>query len=281
MDAEGGGAMADSLPQTIHTQWRPLSGASKALHVPVLALLVTLGCLALCLRPAFAQDDDWTQVPSESEPPHPGEHAPASPPSHRGATMVCGELARPAGPPYTTIVSQIDQLWGINTPVYESVRVASPHANDEGCIFYNRIFMAIFLRGETDRHGRPDAIPMIYAAMAHEVGHVAHGDFSSAREKVSSVSKELDADRFAGYTLSRLGVPRDNIVPYYSLGGDEFSGIHDHGFSSQRVAAFDKGWQLAEWNRPENGDLGIKGAEPELSSKDDSQGLDTGATAQP
>lgn len=273
--------MADSLPRNVDMADRLSGRLRRRIGTLAFAAAVALGCLALCFRSASAQGDDWTQVPSQSEEPHPAERAPASPPSHGGATMVCGELARPATPPYTTIVSQIDRLWGMNTPVYESVKVYPPHANDEGCIFYNRVFMAIFTRGEADQHGRPDPIPMIYAAMAHEVGHLAHGDFSLARARVSSVNKELDADRFAGYTLSRLGVPRDNIVPYYSLGGDEFSGIHDHGFSNQRIAAFDKGWKLAEWNRPENGDLGIKGTEPGLTSKDNDQGLDTSAAAQP
>lgn len=273
--------MADSLPPEIDAGDGRSSSPKRVLGASALALILALGCTALCLRPALAQDDNWTQVPSQAAQSRPAVRAPAAPLSHKGATMVCGELARPATPPYTTIVSQIDQLWGINTPVYESVKMLPPHANNEGCIFYNRVFMAVFLQGEADRHGRPDAIPMIYAAMAHEVGHLAHGDFSPARARVSSVTKELDADRFAGYTLSRLGVPRDNIVPYYSLGGDEFSGVHDHGFSNQRVASFNKGWQLAEWNRPENGDLGIKGAEPGLGSKENDQGLDTGATAQP
>ncbi len=271
-----------SLPAQETDALKPrIRNLSRAVGVLAGMTAVAVACVALSLRSALAQDDDWTQVPSQPEQASPAKPAPSSPPSHGGATMVCGELARPASPPYSTIVAQIDRLWGINTPVYESVRVVSPHANSEGCIFYNRTFMAAFLRGETDRHGRPDAIPMIYAAMAHEVGHIAHGDFSPARANVSSVTKELEADRFAGYTLSRLGVPRDNLVPYYSLGGDEFSGVHDHGFSNQRIAAFDKGWQLAEWNRPETGNLGIKGASPGLGSDQNSQGLDTSASPQP
>lgn len=272
--------MADSHDTGAFKPWT--SNLRRAIEVFAGAAAVALACTALSLRPALAQSgDDWTQVPSQSEPARPAEPAAASPPSISGATMVCGEMARPAGPPYTTIVAQIDQLWGINTPVYESVRVVSPHANSEGCIFYNRAFMASFLRGETDRHGQPDTIPMIYAAMAHEVGHLAHGDFSPARVKTPSVTKELDADRFAGYTLSRLGVPRDNITPFYSMGGDEFSGIHDHGFSSQRIAAFNLGWQNAEWNRPENSAAGIRGTQPTFESDQNSQGLDPSAAQQP
>jgi predicted metalloprotease len=91
---------------------------------------------------------------------------------------------------------------------------------------------------------------MLYAIMAHELGHIEHHDY---QRNASSVTKELEADRFSGYTLSRMGIPRDNITPFYSLGGDEFSGVHDHGFSSQRIAAFDQGWKRAEWKQPENG----------------------------
>src|SRR5262249_54165234 len=115
--------------------------------------------------------------------------------------------------------------------------------------------------------GQPDNTAMIYAIMAHEIGHIMHHDF--ARKNVSSVTKELEADRFAGYTLSRLGLPRDNITPFYSLGGDEFSGVQDHGRSNQRVAAFDNGWKLAEWNRPENSSVTMEGAEPGLSKDAD------------
>jgi hypothetical protein len=103
--------------------------------------------------------------------------------------------------------------------------------------------MDTFLRGETDEHGEPDKTSMIYAIMAHELGHIEHHDFESAQ--VSSVEKELEADRFSGYTLSRLGISRANITAYYSLGGDEFSGVHNHGFSNQRIAAFDTGWKRA------------------------------------
>lgn len=222
-----------------------------------------IGCVTIAAQtPALAQNDDWTvvsrHVEQRASPPTGKPRMPQSGP--HGATMVCGELARPAGEPYKSIVAQIDQLWGVRTPVYRSVKPYPPHATEAGCIFYNAKFMDVFLRGEANRNGQPDKIPMIYAIMAHEVGHIVHRDFSAGRSKVPSVTKELQADRFSGYTLSRLGIPRDNITPYYSLGGDEFSGVHDHGFSNQRIAAFNEGWKLAEWNEPENGTTSIKGA---------------------
>ena len=165
--------------------------------------------------------------------------------------MICGEMARPAAEPYKSIVANIEREWGANAPVYESMRDGSPHVSRGGCIFYNPAFMDTFLRGETDEHGEPDKTSMIYAIMAHELGHIEHHDYD--RTQVSSVEKELEADRFSGYTLERLGISRANITAYYSLGGDEFSGVHNHGFSNQRIAAFDIGWKRAEWNQPENG----------------------------
>jgi hypothetical protein len=153
------------------------------------------------------------------------------------------------------------------------VQVSSPHVSRGGCIFYNPIFMEAFLRGETDEHGEPDKTSMIYAIMAHELGHIEHDDY---QRNASSVEKELEADRFSGYTLERMGISRANITPFYSLGGDEFSGVHDHGFSNERIAAFNKGWKAAEWKRPESGEnaLGAGGA-----STDDSSTADDSAAA--
>src|SRR5260370_40685178 len=92
---------------------------------------------------------------------------------------------------------------------------------------------------------------MIYAIMAHELGHIEHHDYD--RTDVSSVDKELEADRFSGYTLSRMGISRGNITPFYSLGGDAFSAVHDHGFSPERSAACNQGWKPAERGQPERG----------------------------
>ncbi len=232
----------------------------------------------IAARPALAQDDDWSVVSHHEQNNPTASAAPLVPQSSAGATTVCGEPARPAHPAFAGVVSNIDRLWSINTPVYESVRAAPPHVSPAGCVFYNVKWMAVFLHGETNRNGEPDNTPMIYAIMAHEIGHLMHRDFS--RPSVPSVTKELEADRFAGYTLSRLGMPRDNITPFYSLGGDEFSGVQDHGFSNQRVAAFDDGWKLAEWNRPENSSVAMQGAEPGLSRDVDPSPDASSATAQ-
>ncbi|HEY2523480.1 MAG TPA: hypothetical protein VGI29_00365, partial [Candidatus Binataceae bacterium] len=254
---------------------------------------LALGCAALASWPALAQDDDWTVVTPQDEPRpahqnHPSKAAPTAPaapaanddsqaaqqaPSAAdGAHKVCGELARPAVEPYKSVVADIDRQWGVNAPVYESMQASSPHVSRGGCIFYNPIFMEVFLRGETDEHGEPDKTSMLYAIMAHELGHIEHHDYE---RKASSVEKELEADRFSGYTLERMGIPRANITPFYSLGGDEFSGVHDHGFSNERIAAFNQGWKAAEWNRPESGgNAGGGGA-----STDDSSTADDSAAA--
>jgi hypothetical protein len=255
---------------------------------PLAIAALVLGYAALGARPAFAQDDDWSVVPSQSESQQVHESHPPkakSPntdseppqalpqelqPGADGAQMICGEMARPAVEPYKSIVANINREWGTDAPVYESVRADSPHVSRAGCIFYNPRFMEVFLRGETDEHGEPDKTSMIYAIMAHELGHIEHHDYE--RTDVSSVDKELQADRFSGYTLSRMGISRGNITPFYSLGGDEFSGVHDHGFSNERLAAFNKGWKEAEWGQPEDGGSAAKNASKSISddSSDDS-----------
>jgi hypothetical protein len=248
-----------------------------------------LGSAALGARPALAQDDDWSvqshQVqshpaqaePAQAQPAAPQAVAPELQPKADGARMICGEMARPAAEPYKSIVADVEREWGADAPVYESVRADSPHVSRGGCIFYNPAFMESFLRGETDEHGEPDRTSMIYAIMAHELGHIEHHDFT--RTQVSSVEKELEADRFSGYTLSRLGISRANITAYYSMGGDEFSGVHNHGFSNQRIAAFDTGWKRAEWNQPEDGPATARNLANGAASGDSGEADDSSAAA--
>ncbi len=275
---------------------RPSTDADTASSSIARALGRTGGVLALVGwftasivfgAPAFAQDDDWSVVSDQVHESHSaataskhaapqtshGTSASAVQSTDDGPRMICGEMARPATEPYTSIVAELNRQAGTNAPVYESMQPGSPHVSRGGCIFYNTVFLDAFLRGETDSHGVPDRTSMLYAIMAHELGHIVHRDYD---REVSSVTKELEADRFSGYMLSRLGVARDNITAYYSLGGDEFSGVHDHGFSSQRTAAFDQGWKRAEWNQPEDG--GAK-AENAGATSEDVGGTDDSSAA--
>lgn len=264
------------------------------------------GYVALGARSALAQeDDDWSVVPNQTEPrqaeprqaeSHQGQSPQGSPPAQAepappqtprpqlqptadGARMVCGEMARPAAEPYKSIVANIEREWGADAPVYESVRAGSPHVSSGGCIFYNPAFMESFLRGGTDEYGEPDKTAMIYAIMAHELGHLVHHDYD--RTQISSVEKELEADRFSGYTLARLGISRANITAYYSLGGDEFSGVHDHGFSNQRIAAFDTGWKRAEWHQAEDGSATARSVANSAAPDDSGEADDSSAAAVP
>lgn len=273
--------------------------ARVRLAIAALILGWAAGCAALGARPAFAQDDDWSVVshqvqshriheshpsrtePAEAEPAQSEAAAPSALPlelqtTADGAQMICGEMARPATEPYKSVVENINREWGTNAPVYQSVRADSPHVSRAGCIFYNPAFMEVFLRGETDEHGVPDKTSMLYAIMAHELGHIEHHDYE---RNVSSVTKELGADRFSGYTLERLGIARGNITPFYSLGGDEFSGVHDHGFSNERIAAFNQGWKAAEWNQAEDGGAAARNAANNAVSEDSSGEADDSSAA--
>jgi hypothetical protein len=59
--------------------------------------------------------------------------------------------------------------------------------------------------------------------------------------------RELSANRFAGYSLERLGIPdRTEVTAYYQLTGDDFTGGDGSQRSgAERVAAFEDGWQRA------------------------------------
>jgi hypothetical protein len=196
--------------------------------------------LALCI-PAMAHASDSAAAHAQS-----GQHP---------VFVACGEYARKASGHMREIVSAVDQVWDAHIRVYESVAAEPPHARPGGCIMYNTAYMNMLFQDLLIRD-RAVAESMMYAIMAHEVGHELHHDFSSQRADVPNETKELQADRFAGYTMERLNIGVDNIVPYYSLAGDEFTGQvgrpASHGESMQRTSALKKGWDQAEWNQPED-----------------------------
>jgi len=203
--------------------------------------------------------DDWhiverhtTNAPADTS----AGAAPAA--KAAGAVFVaCGEAARPAREPYKTIVAQLNDMWGTNFPVYESLSAGSPHVRNGGCIFYNQQFLdALFQRWM--RIDDPDAVrPMLYAIFAHEIGHLAHADFDPGNASVPARNKELAADQFAGYSLERMGIRRLDpveVTRYYQLTGDDFVGAPSgHGSGGERTAAFQNGWHRAEIGLSEQG----------------------------
>src|SRR5579875_681269 len=172
--------------------------------------------------------------------------------------LACGEKARPASDSVRAIVEELERVSGASAQVYESVRPVGPHARAGGCILYSetqlRALFSNWFRLQED-----DLLePMLYAILAHELGHLAHDDFSPQRLQIDPVKRELEADRFAGYTLSRLNIRIDDLTDYYRLTGDDFTGIpHDHGTSAQRAEAFAQGWRRAELGLPEESAIGV------------------------
>lgn len=239
----------------------------QARKLEVLVLFVVALAIAAAAPHAFA-GDDWEAVdtPSSAGANYSSAAAAASPPArspHRqaarpapeaatGATVACGEKAVPAQAKIQSIVSQINGAWGSDVHVYQSVAVEGPHAMPGGCIFYNPIGLAMLLGLRLNLNDPSVFIPMLYAIFAHEVGHEVHLDFDPSRGAVPDDIKELEADRFAGYTMKKLDVPATGLSPYWSMTGDEFGAGVKHGSSAQRVAAFKEGWHEAEWNRAEN-----------------------------
>jgi hypothetical protein len=217
--------------------------------------------VVLCARDARALDD-WqviqrhTTTASAPAAAGAGAAAPAVTAAD-GTVTACGETAHPAGEPYKAIVSQLNDMWGTNFQVYESLSAGSPHARNGGCIFYNQKFLDSLLQ-QWMRIDDPDAVrPMLYAIFAHEIGHLAHDDFDPASQNVPVRNKELAADQFAGYSLERIGIRRldpAEVTRYYQLTGDDFVGhASGHGNGEERATAFEDGWHRAEVGLPEQG----------------------------
>jgi hypothetical protein len=166
-----------------------------------------------------------------------------------GTFVACGELARPAQEPYKSIVATLNQLWGAHAKIYESLTPMSPHASTGGCIFYNSEFQEMLTSRWMGITDEDQLRPILYAIYAHELGHIVHGDLGEKRAGVPLETKELEADRFAGYTLWRLNVKRFDAADtehYYQAVGDDFVGVQSsHGTGAQRTTAFQEGWDLA------------------------------------
>ena len=230
--------------------------------------ILLVGCSALILlltvsiSRALAQsaDDDWEVVERTVTTRQPSQdrslagrrqmasaQMPGGAPA--GAFPACGELARPAQEPYKSIVARLNQVWGTHAKVYESVMPMSPHASTGGCIFYNSEFQQMLTSRWMGITDDDQLRPMLYAINAHELGHIMHGDLTPKRAGVPLQTKELEADRFAGYTLWKLGVKRFDAADtehYYQAVGDDYVGAHSsHGTGAQRTSAFQEGWDLA------------------------------------
>lgn len=216
--------------------------------------LIAAFIFACCVTSASAQDE-WEEVGKSVSYSNAGSAShlnepPSAPPAE--VFYACGEMARAPAPKIAAMVRRIDELWGAHVRVYQSVAPESPHAMPGGCIFYNKRELETLLARRLDLNNPKEVKPMLWAIFAHEVGHEYHRDFSHARAHTPSEIKELEADRFAGYTLEKLNIPASGLAPYWSMAGDEFGSGPKHGSSAQRVAAFKEGWRLAEWDRPED-----------------------------
>jgi hypothetical protein len=216
------------------------------------ALSIGLTAVALSAGAhADAEDDgDWEMTSAPAHEPTTGRVATIRGGARTAAKrsfVACGEEAVAASPQVKAIVAEINREWNSDVEVYQSIQASGPHARPGGCIFYRPEFMAGLLSGWMNIKEARELKPMVYAIFAHEVGHEVHGDFSASRANVSGEERELEADRFAGYTMSFLRIQPDDVTTYYRLTGDDFTGgQHSHGTSDQRASAFEHGWKLAE-----------------------------------
>ncbi len=213
------------------------------------------GAVVLCAREARAQDD-WQVIQRHTKSQSPEDTGAASSApaiaTAAGNVTACGEEAKPPGEPYKTIVSQLNDMWGTNFQVYESLKPGSPHARNGGCIFYNQQFLDTLFQ-QWMRIDDPDAVkPMLYAIFAHEIGHLAHGDFDPNSQSVPIKNKELAADQFAGYSLERMGLRRLDpveVTRYYQLTGDDFVGAASGPWQRRRAHDGVSGRMASRGNR--------------------------------
>lgn len=219
----------------------------------------TLSAMAvLAAGEVRAQEDDWVVLErrmnyGEREGVRAQEEETEGDEQARTLTA-CGISARAAEEPYKSIVAQINRLWGVDFPVYESVKIKALFAKRGGCVFYNREFFAGLFGTWMNVRDAKDVTPLLYAVFAHEIGHLYHNDFDWRRDGVSAKVKELGADQFAGYTLARfnLRLDPDDITKYYQLIGDDFvGGWSDHGTGKERAQAFTDGWRRGRAGVPE------------------------------
>jgi hypothetical protein len=222
------------------------------------AAMLAVGA-AVCVAASARAQDDWQVVERHSDSAPRPKAAPAASAGSGGVFIACGEKARAATEPYKSIVANLESMYGVNYPVYQSVAAVSPHATTGGCIFYNPAFLSSLLGNWMDMQKGQDRSPMLYAIFAHELGHQIHGDVDGENPGLSTKQRELAADQFAGYTLERMGFRRlfpEEITKYYQLTGDDFIGPGsggDHGTGEERTTAFLDGWNRAELGVPEEG----------------------------
>jgi len=227
-------------------------------------LAVVAAGFAVTAKAGADSDGDWQIVTSLQEQPQAAAPAPAARPAPSGPTgnvpaasvpakagvgpaIACGEQAVSASDQVKAVVAEINRVWHSDVKVYQSVQPSGPHARPGGCIFYHPGVMAGLLNGWMNIKEAREEKPMVYAIFAHEIGHEVHGDFDSSRANLSSEERELEADRFAGYTMSFLRIQADDLTTYYRLVGDDFMGGQaSHGTGDQRATAFEYGWKLAE-----------------------------------
>jgi hypothetical protein len=85
--------------------------------------------------------------------------------------------------------------------------------------------------------------------MGHEIGH--HVASHTLVDEYSQHEQELEADRFGGFALSKLGAPLEAALKIYS--GDH-PGSATHPGSARRRAAIKEGWLHGEAMKAKEGD---------------------------
>lgn len=89
--------------------------------------------------------------------------------------------------------------------------------------------------------------------MAHEVGH--HLGTHVFNREYSGHERELEADRFAGFALSRMGASLQQASSWFSW---DWPGTPTHPSASRRRAALQEGWRLGEAMKRREGSQNVQ-----------------------
>lgn len=103
-------------------------------------------------------------------------------------------------------------------------------------IFYNQYFLARL----------KDAVKNDWAAtsiMAHEIGHHLSGH--TLDNEGSRPTKELEADRFSGFVLAKMGAKLEETLAAMQMIASELPTV-THPAKPSRIAAITNGWQAAK-----------------------------------
>ena len=141
-------------------------------------------------------------------------------------------------------VAQIMAFAGLR-PIYTIVPARVPTAlayikENKQYIAYNPEFIKELNNKTHTRWG-------VISVLAHEIGHHMLGH--TLKNKPATKAEELDADRYSGFILQRMGATKAQALLALKTFGHTFDTLH-HPPLEERLKAVEAGWQSARNSTP-------------------------------